>query len=79
MFVSKKGHRGTGLGLPVSQKILQEHGGEIRVESRFGEGSRFILELPAVPAEPESAKQSHPEPGETKQFEPALKRQSDRD
>lgn len=51
MFVSSKGSRGTGLGLPVSQKILQEHGGEIRVESEPGRGSRFILEFPAHTAE----------------------------
>jgi two-component system, NtrC family, sensor kinase len=48
IFVSHKGSRGTGLGLPVSQKILKEHGGQIRVESKTGVGSRFILELPAV-------------------------------
>jgi len=47
VFESKKGSRGTGLGLPVSQKILKEHGGEIRVESSPGTGSRFYLELPA--------------------------------
>jgi signal transduction histidine kinase len=49
VFESKKGARGTGLGLPVSQKILHEHGGEIRVESTPGVGSKFVLELPAVP------------------------------
>src|SRR3954469_5377182 len=48
VFVSRKGGRGTGLGLPVSQKILEEHGGRIRVESKVGEGSRFTLEFPAV-------------------------------
>jgi signal transduction histidine kinase len=48
LFVSHKGGRGTGLGLPVSQKILKEHGGEIHVTSRLGRGSRFALELPAV-------------------------------
>jgi nitrogen-specific signal transduction histidine kinase len=47
VFESKKGSRGTGLGLPVSQKILREHGGEIRVDSAPGSGSRFYLELPA--------------------------------
>jgi len=46
VFESTKGARGTGLGLPVSQKIMREHGGEIRVESRLGEGSRFILAWP---------------------------------
>jgi two-component system, NtrC family, sensor kinase len=48
VFESRKGSRGTGLGLPVSQKILREHGGEIRVESTPGAGSQFYLELPAV-------------------------------
>ena len=46
IFVSKKGSRGTGLGLPVSQKILTEHGGRIVVDSQLGAGSRFSLELP---------------------------------
>jgi signal transduction histidine kinase len=48
LFVSRKGSRGTGLGLPVSQKIMKEHGGRIRVESEVGKGSRFMLELPAL-------------------------------
>jgi signal transduction histidine kinase len=48
IFVSKKGSRGTGLGLPVSEKIVREHGGRIHVESTPGEGSRFTIELPAV-------------------------------
>ncbi len=45
-FVSTKGARGTGLGLAVSRKILREHGGDIRVQSQVGKGSRFILRLP---------------------------------
>ncbi len=49
VFVSHKGGRGTGLGLPVSQKILQEHGGHIRVESQPDQGSTFTLEFPATP------------------------------
>jgi signal transduction histidine kinase len=51
LFVSRKGSRGTGLGLPVSEKIMKEHGGRIVVESQLGKGSRFMLELPAVYAE----------------------------
>ncbi len=50
-FVSSKGGRGTGLGLPVSQKILTEHGGRIQVDSTPGRGSRFTLELPALQPE----------------------------
>ncbi|MCA9167415.1 MAG: ATP-binding protein, partial [Planctomycetales bacterium] len=49
-FVSSKGQRGTGLGLPVSQKIMEEHGGQIKLESETGKGSCFTLELPAIPA-----------------------------
>jgi two-component system NtrC family sensor kinase len=53
-FVSSKGSRGTGLGLPVSQKILQEHDGRILVESAPGQGAKFILEWPVnYPANPQ--------------------------
>ena len=45
-FVSTKGARGTGLGLPVSRKIFREHGGDVVVESKVGKGSKFILRLP---------------------------------
>ena len=45
-FVSTKGAKGTGLGLPVSRKILREHGGDILVQSQPGQGSLFLLRLP---------------------------------
>ena len=45
-FASSKGSRGTGLGLPVSRKIIAEHGGTISVSSQPGQGSAFTIELP---------------------------------
>jgi signal transduction histidine kinase len=49
MFFSTKGSKGTGLGLAVSQKIVQEHGGVLRVESTVGEGTTFTIEIPTHP------------------------------
>ncbi|TAL33005.1 MAG: hybrid sensor histidine kinase/response regulator [Spirochaetes bacterium] len=43
--------KGSGLGLAVSSAIIRKHQGTIRVESIPGEGSRFIVRLPAVPAQ----------------------------
>jgi two-component system NtrC family sensor kinase len=48
-YTTKKVGEGTGLGLSVSYQIVQDHGGKILVESTPGEGSRFIVVLPARP------------------------------
>lgn len=48
-FFSSKGSKGTGLGLTVTQKIIQEHGGTIQVESSVGHGSTFRIRLPRQP------------------------------
>jgi signal transduction histidine kinase len=48
-FFSTKGTKGTGLGLMITKKIVTEHGGEIEISSREGEGSTFTVRLPALP------------------------------
>ena len=48
-FYSTKLNRGgTGLGLSISYDIVQRHGGDLRVESRPGEGACFVVELPRL-------------------------------
>jgi signal transduction histidine kinase len=43
-FTTKKG--GTGLGLPTTRRIIEEHGGHITVQSEPGRGTSFRVELP---------------------------------
>lgn len=40
------GEKGSGLGLSLVQEIVQKHGGEISVESKFGKGTEFIFTIP---------------------------------
>jgi len=46
LFHSTKGNRGTGIGLAVARKIVEEHEGSISVQSRAGEGTIFTIRLP---------------------------------
>jgi two-component system NtrC family sensor kinase len=48
LFHSTKGNRGTGLGLAVAKKIVDEHEGSIAVRSTAGEGTTFTIHLPVV-------------------------------
>jgi signal transduction histidine kinase len=50
-FFSTKGSEGTGIGLMITKKIVDEHNGVIEVESEAGAGSKFILKLPEKPHE----------------------------
>ncbi|MEO6490165.1 MAG: ATP-binding protein [Ferruginibacter sp.] len=45
-FTTKPSGQGTGLGLSLSYDIIKAHGGEITVETKEGEGSAFIIQLP---------------------------------
>ena len=44
--------QGTGLGLPICRQLMEQHQGTIGVESRMGEGTTFIIELPVVEGQP---------------------------
>ena len=48
-FTTKPTDKGTGLGLALSNDIVREHGGNIRVETEPGEFTEMIVELPLVP------------------------------
>jgi signal transduction histidine kinase len=45
-FTTKPTGQGTGLGLSLSYDIVKAHGGELRVETKEGEGTTFIINLP---------------------------------
>jgi signal transduction histidine kinase len=47
-FTTKPTGIGTGLGLSLSYDIVKAHGGEIKVESKEGEGTMFIIQLPII-------------------------------
>lgn len=61
-FWSTKGQRGTGLGLAVTRKIIQEHGGDVTLESSVGEGATFTITLPCDRGRHESGETRLPEP-----------------
>jgi signal transduction histidine kinase len=51
LFFSSKGNKGTGLGLFIADKIIDQHGGKISVESKPGQGSSFKISIPKrIPA-----------------------------
>lgn len=45
-FTTKSHGEGTGLGLPISRRIIEEHGGSLDVESHSGVGTVFVIRLP---------------------------------
>lgn len=58
-FTTKE--KGTGLGLAICQRIVKSHNGSISVQSQPGEGTEFVIRLPAVP-EPRPVTEGTPSP-----------------
>ena len=48
-FTTKEAGTGSGLGLSICHQIISDYGGKVDVESTVGEGSRFVVRLPALP------------------------------
>ncbi|MEO5984123.1 MAG: ATP-binding protein [Ferruginibacter sp.] len=46
-FTTKPTGQGTGLGLSLAYDIIKAHGGDLKVETKEGEGSKFLITLPA--------------------------------
>lgn len=57
-FTTKK--KGTGMGLPMVRRIVEEHGGQITFESEEGKGTRFLILLPVDPSKTGSLKSMVP-------------------
>ncbi len=53
-FFSTKGATGTGIGLMITKKIIDDHGGVIEFESKKGAGTKFVIRLPERTHAPES-------------------------
>ena len=53
-------YEGTGLGLALSRRLVEAHGGRIWLESKFGEGSIFHVLLPLRPVNPDPDKTQSP-------------------
>jgi nitrogen-specific signal transduction histidine kinase len=50
-FFSTKGHQGTGLGLFIAGVVIEQHGGEIQVNSKLQQGTIFRIKIPKLQSE----------------------------
>ena len=53
-FTTKPRGKGTGIGLAISQAVIRRYGGSISVTTKAGEGTTFLVRLPAVPLPPDA-------------------------
>jgi signal transduction histidine kinase len=49
LFFTSKGSRGTGLGLFIAHRVIQQHGGTVQVTSALNQGTKLIICLPRIP------------------------------
>jgi signal transduction histidine kinase len=47
-FTTKPTGQGTGLGLSLAYDIVKTHGGELKVDTKEGEGTEFTIQLPTI-------------------------------
>lgn len=59
-FTTKEAGKGTGLGLAIVKRIIEECSGDVKVRSRVGEGTEFIIRLPINFSMPEEENESEP-------------------
>lgn len=58
--IGMKAGGGTGLGLPISRRLVEAHGGSLWIESQTGQGSTFFVQLPLIPAAVEVTQEEEP-------------------
>ncbi len=55
---TRRNHEGTGLGIPLSKRLVEFHGGNMWLESRPGQGTTFFFTLPITTVDPSDIAQS---------------------